>query len=91
MASAGKATRELSSPGALAGKELRKSMITRRALKAEVVRLTYRVQELEDRLCPCEQHDYIKVDTEYECSPVGVDAIGVYRCKRCGKKIKRYW
>lgn len=35
-------------------------MITRRALKAEVVRLTYRVQELEDRLCPCEQHDYIK-------------------------------
>ena len=34
---------------------------------------------------------YIKVDTEYECSPAGVDAIGVYRCKRCGKKIKRYW
>ena len=66
-------------------------MITRRALKAEVVRLTYRVQELEDRLCPYEQHDYIKVDTEYEYSPVGVDAIGVYRCKRCGKKIKRYW
>lgn len=66
-------------------------MITKRKLKAEVVRLTYRVQELEERLCPCEQHDFIKVDTEYEYNGVGADAIAVLRCKRCGKKIKRRW
>lgn len=64
-------------------------MITKRKLKAEVVRLTYRVQELEERLCPCEQHDFIRVDTEYAYTPAGCDAIGVYKCKRCGKRIKR--
>jgi hypothetical protein len=26
-------------------------------LKAEIVRLQYRVAELEERLCPCEEHD----------------------------------
>lgn len=66
-------------------------MITKRKLKAEVVRLTYRVQELEERLCPCEQHDFIKVDTEYEYNGAGADAIAVLRCKRCGKKTKRRW
>lgn len=63
-------------------------MITKRSLKAEVVRLTYRVEELEERLCPCGQHDYIKIGTEWIDMPAGSDMIYIYQCKRCGKKIK---
>lgn len=64
-------------------------MITKRKLKAEVVRLTYRVQELEERLCPCGQHDYIRTGTAWDDMPAGSDMIGEYQCRRCGKKIKK--
>lgn len=66
-------------------------MITKNKLKAEVVRLTYRVQDLEERLCPCAQHDFIKVDTEYEYNGMDVDAIEVRKCRRCGKISRRRW
>lgn len=64
-------------------------MITKRKLKAEVVRLTYRVEELEERLCPCNQHDYVKVGTEWDDMPAGSDMVCVYQCKRCGKKTRK--
>lgn len=63
-------------------------MMTKKKLGAEVVRLTYRVQELEERLCPCGQHDYIKVGTEWGDMPAGSDMFYEYQCKRCGKKTK---
>lgn len=34
-------------------------------LKAEIVRLSYRVAELEERLCPCEQHDWKRTVVDY--------------------------
>lgn len=46
-------------------------MQTKRELKAEVVRLTYRVRELEERLCPCESHDW-KVD---ECPTINPESL----------------
>lgn len=63
-------------------------MMTKRKLKAEVVRLTYRVEELEEKLCPCGQHDYVKVGTEWDDMPAGSDMVCIYRCRRCGRKTR---
>ena len=56
------------------------------ALKGEIVQLTYRVEELEERLCPCEQHDWVKVDfrLKYVGSPEPM-SIYRYKCLVCGK------
>ena len=63
-------------------------MLTRRKLKAEIVRLTYRVADLEERLCPCEQHDWITVDFSFFGGTGMGDEITLYKhkCKRCGKE-----
>ena len=69
-------------------------MFGKRKLKAEVVRLTYRVKELEERLCPCEQHDWVLTRTEFNmlCGGCAVDATDYYKCMRCGKETaKRGW
>lgn len=64
-------------------------MFGKRKLKAEVVRLTYRVAELEERLCPCEQHDWKQTGVDYEYDGVcGCDSVYRYKCKRCGKKMR---
>jgi len=67
-------------------------MFGKRKLKAEIVRLTYRVAELEERLCPCEQHDWKCVDMDFEYgSGVGdVETIYRYKCKRCGKQMRTW-
>ena len=66
----------------------------KKKLEEEVVRLKYRVAELEERLCPCEQHDMVCVDSHFviTCSTPFVDGeyLKTYKCKRCGKVIKRY-
>lgn len=56
-------------------------------LKEENLKLKYRIQELEERLCPCEEHDWKLINTEYKfgCHPTDVDVINIYKCKRCGK------
>ena len=61
-------------------------MITKRKLKEEITRLNYRVAELEERLCPCETHDWKLLNccfTSYD--GVDFDTIYKYQCKRCGK------
>ena len=63
------------------------AMFGNRKLKSEIVRLTYRVAELEERLCPCEQHLWLHVKDSF----TGGTGIGdeqvlrTYKCKRCGK------
>lgn len=52
-------------------------MVTKRKLREEVIRLNYRIAELEERLCPCEEHDWKEVE-----SPVNTRR---FKCKRCGK------
>lgn len=66
-------------------------MITKRRLKAEVVRLRYRVDDLEERLCPCSTHDWAETDKEYTF-PTGLQCEILYhlKCKRCGKEAKKY-
>lgn len=62
-------------------------MFGRRKLKAEVVRLSYRVLELEERLCPCESHSWVVVDSDFTSVPAqatltrstGISAAGAER------------
>lgn len=56
-----------------------------RKLKAEVVRLTYRVRELEERLCPAQQHTWKKVSYHFDSA---LNTIYKYQCLRCGKQIE---
>lgn len=58
-----------------------------RKLKDDVVRLTYRVKELEERLCPCESHDWVQVGYRYVMNcPGDLDTIYKYKCRKCGKE-----
>lgn len=59
-------------------------------MREEIVRLRYRVKELEERLCPCAQHQWLVTDTQYDvvdCSGYA-ETFYTYQCRRCGK-IKR--
>ena len=61
-------------------------MFGKKKLKAEIVRLTYRVAELEERLCPCEQHLWLVTRTSYDMDVT----YRTYKCKRCGKTTKTW-
>lgn len=64
-------------------------MLTRRKLKAEIVRLTYRVAELEERLCPCESHTLKRVGIRFAHIAMGeIEPIYRYKCKVCGKEME---
>jgi hypothetical protein len=62
-------------------------MFTKRKLKAEIVRLTYRVADLEERICPCESHDWLRVETDLRYIGCG-EMLPMYRYKYrvCGKQ-----
>lgn len=65
--------------------------LTRRALKEKVISLEYRIADLEERLCPCEQHDMVTTGSKF--IPDSYDSgayLKTYKCKRCGKVIKEY-
>lgn len=61
-------------------------MFEKRKLKAQVVRLTYRVKELEERLCPCGQHDWVIVGREPSFVCGSVEILHKIKCRRCGKE-----
>ena len=62
-------------------------MLWSKKLRAKIVKLNCRVQELEERLCPCSQHDWEIIGRGYNVAyGVGdVEIIYRYKCKRCGK------
>lgn len=65
-------------------------MFGRAKLKAEIVRLTYRVADLEERLCPCEDHDWAKIASETVFGLYGLEFVRTYKCRRCGKVKEVY-
>lgn len=62
-------------------------MFGRQKLKDEIVRLNNRIADLEERLCPCEEHDWKQIDYEIVSFTNGIDTDILYKdkCKRCGK------
>lgn len=66
-------------------------MFGRKRLKAEIVRLTYRVAELEERLCPCEGHDWKKVGRRFSMITYGnMETCYRLKCSRCGKETEKW-
>lgn len=60
-------------------------------LKEENRQLRNRIYELEQILCPCEQHDLVQTGREmcFGNSPAEIDYIYTYQCKRCKKIIRK--
>ena len=63
---------------------------SKRKLREDIMRLNYRIADLEERLCPCEEHEWVTIDYD-----VTIDAYGEYmnteyinKCRRCGKTKK---
>lgn len=52
-----------------------------------IYRLQRRVQELEELICPCNQHKYIRTGLKavYICGEV--EFFRAYKCIRCGKEV----
>ena len=68
-------------------------MFFNKKLKEENVRLKYRVAELEERLCPCDQHDMVEIGKKFVMtSPTVADGeyLRTYKCRRCGKVVRKY-
>ena len=61
-------------------------METKRQLREQILHLKHRVEDLEERLCPCESHQWQLTGTSYSSSYYSVDTIYHYKCSRCGKK-----
>lgn len=55
-----------------------------------IMRLTYRVAELEERLCPCESHDWKRTGFSIVGETGRGDGVDLYsyKCARCGKTMK---
>ncbi len=53
----------------------------------KIAKLTARVAELEEILCPFNMHDWVEVDYHLESFDGGysTDVVHHYKCKRCGK------
>lgn len=59
---------------------------TKRFLRDEIMRLEYRVADLEERLCPCEDHEWKQVGShDVWIAPMDVETVFHFKCRRCGK------
>ncbi len=66
-------------------------MPSKRTLAAEIVRLSYRVAELEEKLCPCEGHAWKKIGADFYPDVYGGgDTRYTYKCRTCGKVVTTY-
>lgn len=67
-------------------------MLKKQKLMLENILLKARIAELEERICPCEQHNFIKVDYDLVGGTGMGDetAIYHYKCRKCGKCVSSY-
>lgn len=66
-------------------------METKRQLREKILHLEHRVEDLEERLCPCNSHQWKLIGTRTSYNYYSVDPIYYYKCARCGKKIETYF
>ena len=61
-------------------------MLSRKRLMYENTMLKYRIAELEERLCPCEEHDWKQIGFRFNSiNAYDTQTIYHYKCRRCGK------
>ena len=59
---------------------------TKRFLRDKIMHLEYRVKELEERLCPCEDHDWKRIGShDVWLGPMDTETVFHFKCRRCGK------
>ena len=60
---------------------------SKRKLREEITKLTYRVHELEEKLCPGEDHDWELIISSYHMDSAGeyIETLYTHECRRCGK------
>lgn len=60
--------------------------MSRRKMREELMRLNYRIADLEERLCPCEEHEWVHIGSNFHTTN-GYDFTDIYhyKCRRCGK------
>ena len=64
-------------------------MFGKRRLRAEIMRLAFRVADLEERLCPCEGHDWKKIDSGFFFDGHAEGEMWYrYKCRTCGKVVQ---
>lgn len=58
----------------------------------QVQELEHRIAELEERLCPCQSHDWKRVDFDFTGGTGRGDetTLYTYQCSRCGKVRRTY-
>ena len=66
-------------------------METKRQLREQICNLNHRIEDLEERLCPGESHQWKLIDER-----IGYGVYDyyytdyIYKCAHCGKKIKTH-
>lgn len=68
-------------------------VVFNKKLKMKLIEAQYRIKELEERLCPCEQHDWVEIHKEFVMTcPTIADGeyLRTYKCRCCGKTTKKY-
>lgn len=61
-------------------------MLNRKELE-KMIRLEYRIKELEDKLCPYEKHDWVLVRNISSITSIGeVHNEYLMKCGRCGRE-----
>ena len=60
--------------------------VTKRKLREEVLQLNRRIAVMEERLCPFEDHNWVKVGSHFVFPiPEDIRTVNHYKCLRCGK------
>ena len=61
-------------------------------LKEENSLLKNRVNELEEKICPCQSHSWKKIDFDFSFGTGNgdCDLIHTYICEKCGKIVKTW-
>jgi hypothetical protein len=60
---------------------------SKKKLIQENTHLKYRIKELEEKICPCESHEWVYISSDYRLNGpcMDIDTIYTYKCKKCGK------
>lgn len=65
-------------------------MTTKRQLQEQIIHLNHRIEDLEERLCPCESHQWKLVSSKIEIIWDSCERVYCYKCQRCGKTTSSF-